>query len=244
MRSLIHPAQAPDSGACSISSQLALGHRRSWRAAVAMAAAATLAFVLLAGFGHRVHGAADAPASITVDYPLNQSVFPPDMEPPTFQWRDGSDRATTWRIDVTFAGRRPGTAPDLRRAPHAGRRNRPALHRPDQQAARTHRRSRPPRTPGSPTPPPGPRCGSTRSKAAPPSPSPATPPATPASRSRAARCSCTISRDPVGAPIFYRDVPLMPSATEKGVIKPLAESAVPLDHLAHARRGRIRAATS
>ncbi len=36
------------------------------------------------------------------------------------------------------------------------------------------------------------------------------------------------SRDPVGAPIFYRDVPLMPSEVERGVIKPLAASAVPL----------------
>jgi len=36
------------------------------------------------------------------------------------------------------------------------------------------------------------------------------------------------SQDPVGAPIFYRDVPLMPSATEKGVIKPLAQDAIPL----------------
>ena len=36
------------------------------------------------------------------------------------------------------------------------------------------------------------------------------------------------SADPVGAPIFYRDVPLMPSETEKGVIKPLASSAIPL----------------
>ena len=36
------------------------------------------------------------------------------------------------------------------------------------------------------------------------------------------------SRDPVGAPIFYRDVPLMPSAGEKGVIKPLATAKVPL----------------
>ena len=36
------------------------------------------------------------------------------------------------------------------------------------------------------------------------------------------------SADPVGAPIFYRDVPLMPSETEKGVIKPLAKNAVPL----------------
>jgi len=37
-----------------------------------------------------------------------------------------------------------------------------------------------------------------------------------------------ISKDPVGAPIFYRDVPLMPSETEKGVIKPLAASAMQL----------------
>ena len=38
----------------------------------------------------------------------------------------------------------------------------------------------------------------------------------------------TVSQDPVGAPIFYRDVPLMPSATEKGIIKPLPTSAIPL----------------
>ena len=34
--------------------------------------------------------------------------------------------------------------------------------------------------------------------------------------------------DPVGAPIFYRDVPLMPSETEKGIIKPLAPNALHL----------------
>ena len=40
------------------------------------------------------------------------------------------------------------------------------------------------------------------------------------------RSSMTLStsRDPVGAPIFYRDVPLMPSAGEDGVIKPLDPS--------------------
>jgi tetratricopeptide (TPR) repeat protein len=42
------------------------------------------------------------------------------------------------------------------------------------------------------------------------------------------RVSILTSRDPVGAPIFYRDVPLMPSETEKGVIKPLAPAAIPL----------------
>jgi tetratricopeptide (TPR) repeat protein len=37
-----------------------------------------------------------------------------------------------------------------------------------------------------------------------------------------------ISKDAAGAPIFYRDVPLMPDETEKGVIKPLGASALPL----------------
>lgn len=37
-----------------------------------------------------------------------------------------------------------------------------------------------------------------------------------------------VSSDPVGAPIFYRDVPRMPSETQKGFIKPLAAEAVPL----------------
>jgi tetratricopeptide (TPR) repeat protein len=36
------------------------------------------------------------------------------------------------------------------------------------------------------------------------------------------------AKDPVGAPIFYRDVPLMPTEVEKGVIKPIIPSAVPL----------------
>ena len=44
------------------------------------------------------------------------------------------------------------------------------------------------------------------------------------------RGSVTIqtSSDPVGAPIFYRDVPLIPSTQEDGVIKPLAQADLPL----------------
>ena len=42
------------------------------------------------------------------------------------------------------------------------------------------------------------------------------------------RVTVQTSRDPVGAPIFYRDVPLMPSEVERGVIKPLAAAAIPL----------------
>jgi hypothetical protein len=42
------------------------------------------------------------------------------------------------------------------------------------------------------------------------------------------RTTIQISSDSVGAPVFYRDVPLMPSENEKGVIKPLAKEAIPL----------------
>ena len=47
-------------------------------------------------------------------------------------------------------------------------------------------------------------------------------------RNSRGRVTIETSKDPVGAPIFYRDVPLMPSEVEKGVIKPLAPSAIPL----------------
>jgi len=36
------------------------------------------------------------------------------------------------------------------------------------------------------------------------------------------------SKDPVGAPIFYRDVPLMPIQNTSGVIQPISENAIPL----------------
>ena len=42
-------------------------------------------------------------ASITIDYPLEDSVFPPEITPPTFIWRDAATSATHWRIDISFA---------------------------------------------------------------------------------------------------------------------------------------------
>jgi tetratricopeptide (TPR) repeat protein len=42
------------------------------------------------------------------------------------------------------------------------------------------------------------------------------------------RITITTSEDPVGAPIFYRDVPLAPSSTQEGVIKPLSDAFLPL----------------
>jgi Flp pilus assembly protein TadD len=42
-------------------------------------------------------------ASLAIDYPLDEAVFPPDMAAPTFVWSDPASKADTWLIDV--AGR-------------------------------------------------------------------------------------------------------------------------------------------
>ena len=51
---------------------------------------------------------ASQPAKITVDYPLDGSVFPPEITPPTFLWRDASETAKRWVIEVSFADHSSG----------------------------------------------------------------------------------------------------------------------------------------
>ena len=46
--------------------------------------------------------AAHQPAAITIDYPEDGSIFPPEITAPTFLWRDAAASARLWRIDVTF----------------------------------------------------------------------------------------------------------------------------------------------
>jgi hypothetical protein len=42
-------------------------------------------------------------ASIAIDYPQDGSIFPPDIIPPTFIWRDADASAKSWHIAITFA---------------------------------------------------------------------------------------------------------------------------------------------
>ena len=72
--------------------------------AAGMAGAGSL--LLLQGFRPQSNHPPDAgpPAAITVDYPDEGSIFPPEITPPTFLWRDSSRTATTWRIRIAFAG--------------------------------------------------------------------------------------------------------------------------------------------
>jgi len=170
---------------------------------------------------------ARGPAQITIDYPADGSFFPPEFTAPTFIWRDESDQTRLWRIDIIFSD---GSA-----AMHAYSQGEHAkLGEVDQ------------------------RCVSKTNELPQLSPEQANAHiwqpdaetwkrikkhsvAGPAAitilgfRDRAATNPLSLgqgaiqtSKDPVGAPIFYRDVPLMPSETEKGIIKPLANNAIPL----------------
>jgi Tfp pilus assembly protein PilF len=166
------------------------------------------------------------PVPITIEYPAEASIFPPELPPPTWLWRDGDPEVASWEIDIAFSDGAPAI-----RAQSAGERMQvgdtdprcvsptnaaPALT-PMQAAAhswtpdaamwsviKAHSVSGPATVVLI-----GRRRGSIEV----------------ASRGQV---SISTSKDPVGAPIFYRDVPLMPSENEKGVIKPLAPQAVPL----------------
>ena len=166
------------------------------------------------------------PAVATIDYPLNGSIFPPEITPPTFLWRDAA-QASHWQIEIKFA---------------------------DGSAAMRFDTAGPPLSVGEIDP----RCVSANNELPKLTPMQAaahtwipdtktwekikkhsvTGPAQivitgysqndPKHALPSGRVSIQTSTDPVGAPIFYRDVPLMPSETEKGVIKPLAASAIQL----------------
>ena len=205
---------------------------RGWRPCLILLLGVLI--VLAAGAWDGVEGrnnaAVNAPggeATITIDYPKDGSIFPPDIPPPEFLWRDSAERFLFWQIEISFAdhawtvyGVSHGEHPRIGKidldcvastnAPPTLTPEIAAAHawRPDAATWRTIQRH------------------SVASAAT----------VTvlgfrgngggqPVSRG-----SITIrtSKDAVGAPIFYRDVPLMPSELEKGVIKPLAAQALPL----------------
>jgi len=211
---------------------------RGARATPAWASRAILLAGILAaaaGAWDRAQGRTDAgPApqpsaesAIAIDYPEDGSIFPPEITPPQFLWRDNATGVNGWRIDVSFGdgagaihatskGERPriGTIdPDCLASTNEPPKLSPqmaAAHawRPDAATWETVKRRS---VAGTATVTITGYRGDTQARAV--------------SRGR---ITMRTSHDPVGAPIFYRDVPLMPSELEKGVIKPLAAQALPL----------------
>ncbi len=173
---------------------------------------------------------------ISIDYPEDGSIFPPGITPPTFLWRD--DGATSWSIDISFGDKAPPIhALSKGERLHIGAidpecvsdTNEPPELTPQQAASWTW------------------------------IPDQATWSAIQLhSAGRAATLTITgyrnaqikssqshitfsTSMDTVGAPIFYRDVPLMPTEGANGTVQPLAPSAI---HLIQWRLRDIRQSES
>jgi len=194
--------------------------------------AAAVSVFLLEGYGPQSPSAADQSpaanslAAITVDYPAEGSLFPPDITPPTFLWRDAANSATSWAIDIAFTDNGPGihaVAPGpLMRVgeidgSYAG--FVPPVLTPEQAAAHTWK---PDAATWAAI-----KTRSSRHRAAVVITGYRENASQPVSRGQVA---IETSADPVGAPIFYRDVPLVDSngQGEKGIIKPLPDSLLPL----------------
>jgi tetratricopeptide (TPR) repeat protein len=186
-----------------------------------------LSALLIAAAGSALFIAQRFPRKITVDYPLDGSVFPPEFPPPTFLFRDASKRAAVWQIDVAFEGGGPALHATSAGVPFTfgpidprcvSNTNEPPRPTPEQAAAHTW-------IPDAETWAAIKRHSTEHD---------ATLTVTGYQGSGMSRVvsrglvRIRTSRDAVGAPIFYRDVPLMPAETEKGVIKPLAEQGIPL----------------
>lgn len=165
---------------------------------------------------------------ITMDYPLEGSLFPPEFPPPTFEWRDPSPRARAWTVDVSFGADEAASLRATARGepPRVGEIDPRAVAQTNALPALTPERA----AAHSWTPDLATweaiKSGSTGKAAR----LTFTGFRDEAMRHAVSRGSVSIatSSDPVGAPIFYRDVPLMPSEGEKGVIKPLDARFTPL----------------
>lgn len=170
--------------------------------------------------------AEEAKASIVIDYPLNGSIFPPEITPPTFLWHDRSADAQRWRIEFRFADRKDPMTFETSGPPQQIGEIDPRcisstneLPRLTEDQMRGHSWS------------PDSRAWQAMKKRS--VTAPVEVRITGLDKDGSSEVShgavrIMTSSDPVGAPIFYRDVPLMPSETEKGVIKPLDPKAVNL----------------
>jgi hypothetical protein len=168
---------------------------------------------------------------ISIDYPETGSIFPPGITPPTILWRDAA--GTSWNIDVSFA--------DKSQPIHVvskGERMRLGESDPDTVADSNEPPKLTTQQAATWTWTPDPTTWTVIQAHS------VTRPATvtitgyrvgPVAYSRS-QIALSTSADEVGAPIFYRDVPLMPSSGVNGV-QPLAPSTI---HLIHWRVRDIR----
>lgn len=46
--------------------------------------------------------------SLTISYPLDETLFPPEIVPPVFQWKDNNSKSTEWLVTFKFQDDKPG----------------------------------------------------------------------------------------------------------------------------------------
>ena len=194
------------------------------RRVIVILSGAAIIVLLIVVFGRGLVGGASA---IDVVYPIDGSIFPPDLVAPTFLWRDKDSKANRWAVEITG---RQGSGP-LRfqcegDPPPPGEIDEKCISKTNEiyvphakdgpvhswtPDAKTWKRIQQ-------------QCGASG--------------ATvtiagfrkdqPQDILSRGRIAVSVSKDPVGASIFYRDVPLMPTEVERGVFKALVKEALPL----------------
>ena len=183
--------------------------------------------VAAAASGSAAHATPKDAAPILIDFPEPGSIFPPDITPPTFLWRETTGGAIAWRVEVLFGERggrvkenSPGEKPRVGEIDASLVGYVPPTLTAEQEAQHTWK--------------PGRDLWEKIKKQS--QKHPATLVITGFRDARltqpvsSGRSTFETSMDPVGAPIFYRDVPLIPpdpSERERGIIHPLSDSVLP-----------------
>jgi len=214
-------------------------------AAVLLAAGAGLTGnVAAAGSGQQSPGVLDPQASVVpeflklatmytthpglnLDVPVNGTIYPLDIIPPQFAWRDDNPAVTVWRVEIVFGEHsKPikvwsnGEKMELGELDTTLVGYVPPTLTPEQAAAHTWR--------------PEPKMWEEIKKHSVDQPTTVIVSGYASQKDREplsrAQAIIRTSKDPVGAPIFFRNVPLIPPPPEseqRGVIKPLPDSVLP-----------------
>jgi tetratricopeptide (TPR) repeat protein len=168
-----------------------------------------------------------APNFVVIDMPAKGTIYPPEITAPQFAWRDGNSESQVWRIEIEFSGHgRPMRLWSNGEKMVVGPQDttlqgyvEPTLTA-EEQVMHTWR--------------PDEKIWEEIKKRSSEGPAMLTISGFASQKDSkvlsSARTTFETSKDPVGAPIFYRDVPLIPPPPEserRGVIKPLPDSVLP-----------------
>lgn len=160
---------------------------------------------------------------ISIDYPEDGSIFPPGITPPTILWRDAA--GTSWTIEIALSAK---TTPI--RVQTKGERYRIGPLDPECELNPNDQPKLTPAQQATWTWTPDRATWAAVQARSVKNAAHLTITGYGKNRTVVSRASVDISTsaDPVAAPIFYRDVPLMPTANISGNVQPLAQSALPL----------------